>query len=109
SETLLLKPGDIVHVPDARLNRVQVIGEVHQGGSFPMYQRGINLAEARGAAGGINLATADAGQIFVFRNEAGKPHIYWLDASSPVAIGLATRFGLQPQDVEYVATVAPTA
>lgn len=108
SENLLLKPGDIVHVPDARLNRVHVIGEVHQSGSFPMYQRGMNLAEALGAAGGINLATADPGQIFVFRNEAGKPHIYWLDASSPVAMVLATRFALQPQDVVYVASVSLT-
>jgi len=97
-----------VHVPDARLNRVHVIGEVHQSGSFPMYQRGINLAEALGAAGGNNLATADPGQIFVFRNEAGKPHIYWLDASSPVAMVLATRFALQPQDVVYVASVSLT-
>jgi polysaccharide biosynthesis/export protein len=32
----------------------------------------------------------------------GSPHVYQLDASSPVAMLLANHFDLQPEDVVYV-------
>jgi polysaccharide export outer membrane protein len=104
-ENALLTAGDIVHVPDARLMKVHLIGEVSKPGSYPMYKGQMNLAEALGDAGGINPDTSDPGQIFVFRNDKGKPRVFWLNAESPATMLLATEFPLRPQDVVYVANV----
>lgn len=105
TQNMLLKPGDIIHVPDSTLSKVHVMGELMKPGSYPMYKGRMNLAEAIGAAGGIDPTTSNPGQIFVFRNVGGKPKIFWLDAESPVSMVLATEFRLQPQDVVYVANV----
>ncbi len=105
NDNVLLQPGDIVHVPDATLMQVHLIGELTKPGSYPMYKGQMNLAEALGAAGGIDPNTANPGQIFVFRQGKDKPEVFWLNAESPVTMLLATEFKLHPQDVVYVASV----
>ncbi|MGD8690632.1 MAG: polysaccharide export protein [Gammaproteobacteria bacterium] len=105
-DNVLLRPGDIVHVPDATFMQVHLIGELIKPGSYPMYKGQMNLAEALGAAGGIDPNTANAGQIFVFRQGTNKPEVFWLNAESPVTMLLATEFRLQPQDVVYVASTS---
>jgi polysaccharide export outer membrane protein len=100
----LILPGDIVEVPDNASEQVHLIGEVVSPGNYPMNNGEVNLAQALGDAGGLNLTTANPSRIFVFRGAYEKPQVYWLDAGSPDAMLLATQFQLQPQDVVYVAT-----
>lgn len=100
----LILPGDIVEVPDNASEQVHLIGEVRDPGNYPMNNGEVNLAQALGDAGGLNLTTANPSRIFVFRGAYKKPQVYWLDAGSPDAMLLATQFQLQPQDVVYVAT-----
>ncbi len=104
SQDRLVRPGDIIQVPDNSFDQVHVIGEVQQPGNYPLHYGKLNLAQVLGAAGGINLKTANPSRIFVFRGAYDKPKIFWLDARSPAAMLLATQFELQPQDVVFVAT-----
>lgn len=100
----LVHPGDIIQVPDNTDDYVHVIGEVGKQGNYPLSHGRLNLAQALGSAGGVNLTTADPARVFVFRENEGKPGVYWLDARSADAMLLATEFNLEPQDVVYVAT-----
>lgn len=104
SQDRLVRPGDIIHVPDNSFDQVHIIGEVMQPGNYPLHYGKLNLAQALGAAGGIDPVTANPSRIFVFRGAYSKPKIFWLDARSPVSMLLATQFMLQPQDVVFVAT-----
>ncbi len=102
SQNILLNPGDIVNVPDRQLNKIFVLGEVRQPGSFLMSKHRKTLAEALADAGGVNPLTSDAGQVYVVRGNSQQSAIYHLDASSPDALILADRFPLQARDVVYV-------
>ena len=104
SQDRLLHPGDIVQVPDNSFDQVHLIGEVKSPGNYPLDNGQLNLAQALGDAGGLDLTTANASRIFVFRGAYAKPQIFWLNAHSPEAMLLATQFELKPQDVVYVAT-----
>ncbi len=109
AEDRLVRAGDIIRVPGNALDQIHVIGEVVHPGDYPMYGGRLNLAEALGEAGGINLDTANPARIFVFRGAYRKPEIFWLDARSPLSMLLATQFRLHPQDVIYVATAPISA
>lgn len=100
----LIRPGDIIEVPDNNFDQVHLIGEVQRPGNYAMSGGEMNLAQALGEAGGLNLNTANPARIFVFRGAYQKPEVFWLDARSPDTMLLATRFQLQPQDVVYAAT-----
>ncbi len=104
SQDRLLHPGDIVQVPDNSLDQVHLIGEVKNPGNYPLDNGQLNLAQVLGDAGGLDLTTANASRIFVFRGAYDKPQIFWLNAHSPEAMLLATQFELKPQDVVFVAT-----
>lgn len=108
SQDRLLHPGDIVLVPDNSFDQVHLIGEVRDPGDYPLDNGSLNLAEALGKAGGLDLVTANPSRVFVFRGKYQKPEIFWLDARSPVTMLLATQFRLEPQDVVYVATAGIT-
>lgn len=103
-EDRLVQPGDIIEVPDNSFDQVHLIGEVLRPGNYAMSSGSMNLAQALGEAGGINLTSANPARIFVFRGAYEKPQVFWLNARSPDTMLLATRFQLQPQDVIYVAT-----
>ncbi len=104
TEDRLVRPGDIIRVPSNAFDQIHVIGEVVRPGDYPMYGGHINLAEALGEAGGLDLTTANPARIFVFRGAYEKPKIYWLNARSPLTMLLANQFKLKPQDVVYIAT-----
>lgn len=106
SQNLLLQHGDVIYVPDASWEVVHVLGEVGEQGAVPMVRSRLNLAEALSLSGGPDQGLADVGRVFVIRPadeglEAAV--VYHLDASSPESMLLATQFGLQPQDVVFVA------
>ncbi len=104
AEDRLVRAGDIIRVPSNSFDQVHIIGEVVHPGDYPMYGGHLNLAEALGDAGGLDLTTANPARIFVFRGAYEKPKIYWLNARSPLTMLLANQFALEPQDVIYVAT-----
>jgi polysaccharide export outer membrane protein len=104
SQNRLIRPGDIIQIPDNANEQIHLIGEVRDPGNYPMNHGELNLAQALGSAGGLNLKTANASRIFVFRGAYNRPRVFWLNAGSPDAMLLAAQFQLQPQDVVYVAT-----
>lgn len=101
-QNLRLQPGDVVHVPDRRFNKVFVLGEVGRPNSIVMPRGRLTLAEALADAGGVNPFSANAGQVYVIRDGGQKAQIYHLNAASPDALVLADRFSLRQRDVVYV-------
>jgi polysaccharide export outer membrane protein len=106
SQDRLLHDGDIIQVPSNADDYVHVVGEVGRQGNYPLSDGKLNLAQALGSAGGVNITTSDAARIFVFRGTYDKPSVFWLDAHSADAMLLAAQFQLQSQDVVYVATTS---
>lgn len=104
SQNRLVHAGDTIQVPDNSSEQIHLIGEVQHVGNYPLDNGRLNLAQALGDAGGLNLTTANPARIFVFRGAYEKPQVFWLDARSPQAMLLAADFELKPQDVVYVAT-----
>jgi polysaccharide export outer membrane protein len=104
SQNVVLQDGDVLHVPDRNNNKVYVLGEVQKPASYLMHKGRMSLAEAIGGSEGLDKLTSDPSRIYVIREEHQKPAIYRLDAQSPDALLLATRFDLKPQDVVYVST-----
>jgi protein involved in polysaccharide export with SLBB domain len=83
--------------------RVNVIGEVKTPGTQALTGRPMSLLDALSAAGGIDTNIADAGHMYVFRNDMGRISVYWLNGRSPQALLLAQRFRLANNDIVYVA------
>lgn len=108
SQNVLLRHGDVLHVPDRNAQKVFVIGEVLNPSSIVMNKRGITLTEAIADAGGVNPVTSVPGQIFVIRGTETESEIFHLDASSPDALVLGDHFRLHPRDVVYVETALIT-
>lgn len=102
SQNALLEPGDVLNVPDRKLNKVFVLGEVQKPGSLVMNKRRITLAEALADAGYIDQFSSDPRWIYVMRGQTDTPEIFHLDSKSPDALLLADRFSLRPRDIVYV-------
>lgn len=110
AQDLLLKDGDVLHVPDIGDQRVYVMGEVGEPQTLPMGQSRITLTEALARAGSFNEAQADASGIFVFRQAPQRQDklatVYQLDARNAAAMVLGAQFRLEPTDVVYVTTTS---
>ncbi|ATJ82652.1 polysaccharide export protein [Halomonas beimenensis] len=108
SQDLLLKDGDVLHVPDLGDQKVFVMGEVGEPQALPMGRSRMTLTEALSRAGSFNEAQADASGIFVFRRNLQRDDklatVYQLDARNAAAMVLGTQFRLEPTDVVYVTT-----
>lgn len=105
----LLRPGDIVQVPDAGNDQVFVLGELTKQGPVVMGQQPLTLTEALTKSGGLERTTADDSGVLVFRrptklDEPAK--IFALDMSRAQGLLLAGEFTLQPRDVVYVKATA---
>lgn len=110
---LILRHGDVVHVPDIKSKKVFVMGEVREQTAVPIEAGRLSLADALAAAGGLALNTADTGEVYVVRAVLGRdekgnqtltvPRVYQLDTRSVPALLLAERFELEPRDVVFVA------
>lgn len=102
----VLQGGDIVNVPVHENNVAYVLGQIMQPGPVDLGSDGLNLTEAISQRGGLAENTADAQGIFVFRTTRGDQSIdvFQLDATTPLAFVLATRFVMHPQDVVYIVT-----
>jgi len=98
----ILRGGDVVNVPQADEERAYILGKISQPGIVELGFDGVSLTEALTMQGGLDEAKADAKGIFVFRNSAEGTNVFQLDATTPLAFVLATRFYLRPDDVVYI-------
>jgi len=102
-QDIMLQPGDMLRISTRDDNTAYVMGEVSKPiAATPTSDGKLTLAEALSQAGFINQGTSNARQLYVIREENGKPLVYHLDSSSPVSMLLANQFNLQPKDVVYV-------
>jgi polysaccharide export outer membrane protein len=101
---IVLRNGDLLRVLPRDQNGVYVMGEVNKPmTALPMRDGSLSLSDAISQAGSLNVNTADAAQMYVIRGALdAEPHVFHLDARSPVAMVLANQFQLQPNDVVYV-------
>ncbi len=104
SQNMLLRNGDIVHIPDRSQKKIFVLGEVKKPTAYLMHKGRMSLAEAIGFAEGFETSVADTGKIYILRGAPEGVKVYWLDARSPDTLLLSTQFALAPQDVVYVST-----
>ena len=95
-----------VRVATFRSHKIYVMGEVKQAGLQNITDIPISITDAITLAGGLNVDTADPGQIYVIRNTGNmlKPTVYWLNAQSPNAMLLGERFRLESNDIIFVST-----
>ncbi|HEX7682227.1 MAG TPA: polysaccharide biosynthesis/export family protein [Trinickia sp.] len=102
-QDIMLQPGDMLRVSTRDDNTAYVMGEVNKPiAATPTSDGKLTLADALSQAGFINQGTADPRQLYVIREQKGKPEVYHLDAHSPVSMLLANQFDLRPKDVVYV-------
>ncbi len=106
SQNMLLRNGDIVHIPDRSQKKIFVLGEVKKPTAYLMHKGRMSLAEAIGLAEGFETSAADTGKIYVLRGGQEGVKVYWLDARSPDTLLLSTQFALAAQDVVYVSTAS---
>lgn len=101
---VLLRDGDLLRVVPREDNGVYVMGEVNKPTTaLPLRTGRLTLSDALSQAGSLNIASADAAQLYVIRGaQRDAPQVFHLDARSPVSMVLANQFELQPRDVVYV-------
>lgn len=99
-----IQDGDVIRVGDRSSNKVFLLGEIEQPGSYIMHdEHRLSLAEAISDAGSIKQNTSDSGQVYVIRHgDSSEPEVYHIDMSSPSAMILADNFTLKKRDVIYV-------
>ncbi|MRW90456.1 hypothetical protein GJ699_10710 [Duganella sp. FT80W] len=99
---ILLRHGDVLHVPSRDESKVFISGEVVAPRALTMHNGRLTLNEAMGEAGGLT-PQGDGRQVFVVRRVGGEPRVFQLDARAPGALAMAEAFELEPRDVVYVA------
>lgn len=99
---ILLRHGDVLHVPSREESKVFISGEVVAPRALTMHNGRLTLNEAMGEAGGLT-PQGDGRQVYVVRRSGGEPQVYRLDARAPGALAMAEAFELEPRDVVYVA------
>ncbi len=98
----VLRDGDIVNIPASAPAAAFILGKINTPGIVNLGQNDVSLTEAIALKGGLDEARADASGIFVFRNQPEGIDVYQLDATTPLAFVLATKFALRPDDVVYI-------
>lgn len=118
-ENILIQTGDQVYV-NYEPRRYTVNGAVQKPGVYPFEAVQVNILEAIAATGGLIDTRADAGGVFVFRQERAEtvakftasipahvggrvPVVYRVNMRAPEAYFYASGFKLRDKDVVYVA------
>lgn len=101
-----LKAGDQLYLPYNDRKRIYVMGEVHQPRALSFKTQTMNLSDVLGTVGGLNQTTSNGNAVYVIRGvenlDKEPAKVFQLEAESPSAMALATRFHVQAQDVVYV-------
>ena len=107
SQNIVLRPGDLVHVPDDSTQRVYVMGEVNRPGQVAMGATRLTLTDVITEVGGIKESSADAAGVFVIRPTAKTDRladVYQFDLRNSIAYVFSNQFRLTPNDIVYVST-----
>jgi polysaccharide export outer membrane protein len=107
SQNIVLRAGDLVHVPDDSTQRVYVMGEVNRPGQVGMGATRLTLTDVITEVGGIKESSADAAGVFVIRpSDDGKrlADVYQFDLRNSIAYVFSNQFRVIPNDIVYVST-----
>ncbi|MNX78530.1 Polysaccharide biosynthesis/export protein [compost metagenome] len=101
-----LKGGDQLYLAYNDRKRIYVMGEVTQPRALSFKTKTMNLSDVLGTVGGLNQTTSNGNAVYVIRGvenlDKEPAKVFQLEAESPSAMALATRFDVQAQDVVYV-------
>ncbi len=107
SQNIILRPGDLIHVPDDSTQRVYVMGEVNRPGQVGMGATRLSLTDVITQVGGIKESSADAAGVFVIRPSARLDRlaeVYQFDLRNSIAYVFSNQFRVTPNDIVYVST-----
>lgn len=107
SQNIVLRAGDLVHVPDDSTQRVYVMGEVTRPGQVAMGSTRLTLTDVITEVGGIQESSADAAGVFVIRPSSDSTQladVYQFDLRNSIAYVFSNQFRVMPNDIVYVST-----
>lgn len=107
SQNIVLRAGDLIHVPDDSTQRVYVMGEVTKPGQVAMGSTRLTLTDVITQVGGIQESSADAAGVFVIRpsNDSKQlADVYQFDLRNSIAYVFSNQFRVMPNDIVYVST-----
>jgi len=107
SQNIVLRAGDLIHVPDDSTQRVYVMGEVNRPGQVGMGATRLTLTDVITEVGGIKESSADAAGVFVIRPAAVSERladVYQFDLRNSIAYVFSNQFRVIPNDIVYVST-----
>lgn len=108
TQNVVLRHGDVLHVPTAVNQGVAVMGQVRNPTNVTMGEERLSLTDVLARAGGLDQGEADPTGVFVLRpHRSGSDKlatVYQLDVRNAVGFTVASRFPLRPQDMVYVTT-----
>lgn len=100
-----VEEGDLLTVSQDVSNRFYVMGAINRPTVVPFPIPAPSLADALGAAAGLDERRSDPSGVFVFRK--GNPdRVYTINLKEPASLLLTQRFAIQGEDIVYV-TEAP--
>jgi polysaccharide biosynthesis/export protein len=100
-----IEEGDLLTVSSDSTNRFHIMGAINRPATIPFPAPQPTLADALGAAGGLDERRSDPSGIFIFRK--GNPDlVYTINLKDPSAMLLTQRFPIRGEDIVYV-TEAP--
>lgn len=102
-----VEEGDLLSVSSDLSNRFYVMGAINKPTTVPFPVPSPTLADALGAASGLDERRSDPSGVFVFRK--GNPdEVYTINLRDPAAVLLTQRFAIRGEDLVFV-TEAPLA
>ncbi|WP_411827568.1 SLBB domain-containing protein [Luteolibacter sp. AS25] len=102
-----IEEGDLLSVTTDTSNRFYVMGAINRPTTVPFPVPAPTLADALGAATGLDEERSDPSGVFIFRK--GDPDtVYTFDLKQPQAVFLTQRFPIAGEDLVYI-TEAPLA
>lgn len=102
-----VEEGDLLSVSSDMSNRFYVMGAINKPTTVPFPVPAPTLADALGAAAGLDEKRSDPSGVFVFRK--GNPdEVYTINLKEPASVLLTQRFAIRGEDIVYV-TEAPLA
>ena len=107
SQNIVLRAGDLVHVPDDSTQRVYVMGEVTRPGQVAMGSTRLTLTDVITEVGGIQESSADAAGVFVIRPSSDSTKladVYQFDLRNSIAYVFSNQFRVMPNDIVYIST-----
>jgi polysaccharide export outer membrane protein len=105
AQDIYLKSGDRLFLPYNDRKEVYVVGEAEQPQAIPFKTTDMTLTQALGRAGGLDPVSSKGSAVYVIRgmDDKGNPAaVFNLDATSPAAFAVASRFNLRAGDVVWV-------